>query len=190
MNSRLKTIVTLLTLILVFASLAMIAVNCSRSLDSSPGTAGENPVVGTNIGNLAPDFHLQSLDGEAVSLSGLRGRPVLLNFWASWCGPCRSEMPFLQEIFDDGKWADEGLAILAVNIGESPVTVKEFLMVNRLSLPVLLDVKQDVAQQYNTRNIPMTFFIGKDGIIRDRVIGAFPDKSEIEKRLTGSIVEK
>ena len=138
--------------------------------------------------SLAPDFQLQDLDGRAVSLSGLRGKPVILNFWATWCGPCRDEMPFIQEIFENKEWSDKGLVILAVDIGESPSTVKEFLESYGLSFQVLLDSEQSVAKNYNIRGIPTTFFIDKDGIIQDMKIGAFTSKAEIEQRLINSIV--
>ena len=88
---------------------------------------------GTQVGNRAPGFQLNNLDGQSVSLSDFRGSPVLLNFWATWCGPCRFEMPFIQEIFEDKVWTDKGLKILAVDIGESPSDVKEFLNSNGFS---------------------------------------------------------
>ncbi|MFC1929588.1 TlpA family protein disulfide reductase [Chloroflexota bacterium] len=189
MNRKLVGVISMMAIVLLLASLALVAVNCSRSLKTSAETA-DGSVSGTNIGNLAPDFQMQSLSGEDVSLQSFRGRPVLLNFWASWCGPCRVEMPFLQGIFDDREWSSKGLVILTVNIGESSDTVKKFMEANQLSLPVVLDRDQKVAREYNIRAIPTTFFIDENGIIRDRVIGAFPNKSEIEKRLSNSIIEE
>ena len=147
------------------------------------------PTQAPVVGGLAPDFQLQDLDGRAVSLSGFRGKPVILNFWATWCGPCRDEMPFIQEIFENKEWSDKGLVILAVDIGESPSTVKEFLENYGLSFQVLLDIEQSVAKNYNIRGIPTTFFIDKDGIIQDMKIGAFSSKAEIEQRLINSIVK-
>ena len=189
---RLLRIISVTVLVSLLAALVLLNTQCSPASTSSPKPAtGDKPVTtGTNIGNLAPDFELQSLDGETVSLSGLRGKPVLINFWASWCGPCREEMPFLQEILEGKKWSSKGLLILTVNIAEPPITVKRFMKVNQLSLPVLLDNDRNVAQEYNIRGIPATFFVDKSGIIRDRVIGAFPNKSAIEKRLINSIIEK
>ena len=140
------------------------------------------PAQGTRVGNLAPDFRLQSLDGQATSLSDLQGKPVLINFWATWCRPCVSEVPYIQEVYEE--WSGKGLVVLAINIGESPSKVKEFLQSYNLSFPVLLDTKQDVAQKYNIRGIPTTFFIDKDGIIQDLRIGAFSSKAEIERSLS------
>jgi len=146
-------------------------------------SSGTEVAQGPQVDKLAPDFQLQTLDGQAVSLGDFRGNPVLLNFWATWCGPCRFEMPFIQEIFEKKEWSDTGLVILAIDIGESPSEVKEFMENYDLSFPVLLDTNQDVALKYNIRAIPTTFFIDKDGIIQDIKVGAFSGKTEIEKRL-------
>ena len=176
MNRGLK-IISAIILLLVF--LPGLVSGCS----ANPATP-QAPVTGS----LAPDFQLQNLDGQAVSLNDLRGKPVMVNFWATWCGPCRDEMPLIQEIFEDKEWSDKGLVILAVDIGESLSTVKEFVESYGLSFQVLLDSEQGVAKNYNIRGIPATFFIDKDGIIQDMQIGAFTSKAEIEQRLVNSIV--
>jgi peroxiredoxin len=131
-----------------------------------------------NVGQKAPDFELQNLNGQAVSLKDLQGKAVLLNFWATWCGPCRGEMPFLEEIYQE--WSDEKFVLLSVNIGEGSSQVKDFLQSNGLTLPVLLDTRQVVAEQYYITAIPTTFFIDKDGIIQYKVVGSFRDKESIE----------
>ena len=164
----LKEIVgVVLTLILVSG---LVVAGCS------PGTT-----QGVQVGNPAPDFQLQDLDGQPVALSNLRGKAVLLNFWATWCPPCRREMSYIQEIYDE--WPEEWLVVLAINIGESASKVREFIQNYGLSFPVLLDTKEDVAQKYNIRGIPTTFFIDKDGIIRVKIVGAFPSKAAIERNL-------
>ena len=142
-------------------------------------TGGSEPIA--TVGEAAPNFELQNLDGQSISLSSLKGKPVLVNFWATWCGPCVSEMPYLQEIHED--WSDSGLMVLAINWGESASEVEQFLQAHNLSLPVLLDTKNVVAPKYGIRYIPTTFFIDKDGIVRNKVIGAFPSKAAIESRL-------
>ena len=165
----------LMTIVLIILTSGLLITGCS---------AGSNQ-EGTQIGSSAPDFRLQNLDGQAVSLSDLRGKPVMLNFWATWCPPCRSEMPFLQQIYEE--WSDKGLVLLAIDIGEGPSQIKEFLEANNLSLPVLLDSDKSVAQRYNITGIPATFFIDKDGIIQEKIIGAFPSKGAIEKYLNSII---
>lgn len=143
-------------------------------------TGDSEPSVAT-VGEAAPNFELQNLDGQSISLSSLKGKPVLINFWATWCKPCVSEMPYIQEIHEER--SDTGLMVLAINIGDSSTEVEEFLQNYNLALPVLLDTKDVVAPKYGIRYIPTTFFIDKDGIVRNKVIGAFPSKAAIESRL-------
>ena len=129
----------------------------------------------------APDFHLKNLDGQMVSLSEFRGKPVLINFWASWCQPCREEMPYLQQVYDE--WTGKGLVFLAIDIGETPATINKFFADNNLSLPVLLDTDKQVGQEYGITGIPETFLIDKNGIIRKKQVGAYPNKQAIENDL-------
>ena len=161
----------------------MLVITLVSVLTSGLVMAGCSPssAQGVEVGNLAPDFQLQNLDGQTVSLGNLQGKPVLINFWATWCPPCCSEMPYIQEIYEE--WSGKGLEVLAINIGESSSKAEEFMQSNDLSFTVLLDTKQDVAQRYNITGIPTTFFIDKDGIIQDKVIGAFQNKTQIENRL-------
>jgi len=163
---------TALKVILVITlSLGMLLAGCA-------GENSQNPW----IGKPAPEFQLNTLNGQSVSLSDLKGRPVLINFWATWCGPCRMEMPFLQQIYDE--WQGKGLVLLAINIGESPSQIAEFMQSQWLSLPVLLDGEGNIAVMYNVRAIPITFFIDRDGIIQDVKVGAFQSKAEIESSLS------
>ena len=156
-------------LLLVLAP-GLVAAGCSST--SSPGT---------RVGDQAPDFSLSALDGTDVSLSELRGNGVLLNFWASWCGPCRAEMPYLQQIHDE--WSYLGVVVLTVNLEESPTTVKKFMTENHLTFPVLLDTQAEVAKAYGVSAIPTTLLIDKDGIIKERKVGSFPNKAAIEDSL-------
>lgn len=151
---------------------------------SAPAPAKPAPEVAR-----APDFQLPGLEGQAVSLSSLRGHPVLLNFWATWCGACQAEMPYLQEVFEDKELTDQGLVIVAIDVGEASPEVKKFVQDNGLSFQVLLDTRGTVAASYGVSGIPMTFFIDKDGIIKDRNIGSFANKAEIEWRLIHSILK-
>lgn len=122
-------------------------------------------------GFLAPNFELQTLTGETIALSSLRGRPVIINLWASWCPPCQAEMPSFQQVYED--YHDKGVAILAINLTlqDREEDVRQFVLKNRLSFPVLLDSNGDVERQYSTRALPTTYFISAEGIIRERVIG-------------------
>ncbi len=168
---RIMALAAILAMVLAGSTIAL---GCSATL---------SPNRGAEIGNLAPDFQLNDLDGQPVSLGDFRGRPVLVNFWASWCPPCRAEMPFIQDTFADKKWADKGLVVLAVDIGESPLTVSEFVNNYGLTFPVLLDITKDVSLEYHVAAIPTTLLIDRDGIIQDIRIGAFSSKTEIEESL-------
>lgn len=143
---------------------------------------GCTPSQGIGVGNLAPDFQLDSLDGQTVSLSDLRDKPVLINFWTTWCSPCRMEMPYLQQVYEE--WSGKELVLLAINIGESSSQIGEFMRSQGLSLPVLLDIEGDIAQRYNIQYIPSTFFIDKNGIIQAVKVGQFSSVAEIESHLS------
>ncbi|MDD5591606.1 MAG: redoxin domain-containing protein [Dehalococcoidales bacterium] len=134
------------------------------------------------VGEPAPNFILPDLNGQSVSLSDFDGKPVLINFWNTGCPPCRKEMPYLQEIYDYDIYHE--LILLTINIGESATKVQGFLEDNHLSLPVLLDSDGAVTMKYGMPGIPTTFFVDREGILRDKVIGGFPNKSSIESRLS------
>jgi peroxiredoxin len=132
------------------------------------GVAGLNSGGGDlgdliEVGDAADDFSLNDLDGNLVTLSDFRGRPVMLNFWATWCLPCRVEMPELQQALHD--YQDENLVVLAINQQESPEAVEEFFEEFDLSLTPLLDSEGTVGQRYRMLNLPGTVFINPDGQI-------------------------
>jgi peroxiredoxin len=116
----------------------------------------------------APDFTLNNMNGQQVSLSDYRGQKVFLNFWASWCPPCRQEMPYMQKLHEE---YGEEVVILAVNVGESKSTAANFMMQNDLSFPVLLDNDKDTARNYLVRGIPSSYFLDQDGIIKEKIVG-------------------
>lgn len=117
----------------------------------------------------ALDFKLKDLNGKDVSLSDYKGKSVFLNFWASWCPPCKAEMPDIEKLYQQTK--DSDLVILAVNIGEDKTTAKSFMESNKYSFTVLLDSSQNIAAQYNIAAIPTSFFIDKEGNIVSTIKG-------------------
>jgi peroxiredoxin len=125
------------------------------------------------IGHPAPLFTLPTLADDELALADLHGRPVVLNFWASWCGPCRAEMPELQRLHD--RLGEAGVVVLGVNQGESPETAAAFLQALDLNFPVALDQRTGVSQQYLVNSLPTTFFIDRDGVIRNTFIGPMSD---------------
>ena len=111
----------------------------------------------------APDFTLPDPDGRQKSLSDWRGQPVLLNFWATWCGPCEVEMPALQAAYNEHQ--ADGLVVLAVNTGEDFHTASQFIQANGFTLPVALDPDQTISNLLNVRGLPTSLFIQRDGTI-------------------------
>lgn len=134
---------------------------------SPPQTVSGPPAVG----QAAPDFTLNDLGGQPFTLSALRGKVVIVNFWATWCPPCRAEMPSMELLHRE--LADEGLVMLAVNIEkEGRQSVPRFLATGSHTFPVLLDDQEVVQKRYGVYKFPESFVIRKDGVIDDKVIGA------------------
>ena len=145
------------------------------SLTLSPKTS-----VGPEIGNVAPDFTLQTTDGQSITLSKFRGKTVLLNFWVSSCPACVTEMPYFQTVFDEQ--TNEELAIVAINCGESSQTVQSTVDSLRLTIPMLLDPDGKVCADYK-RGAPTTFIIDGNGIIKAIKDDAFQSSEEIMNML-------
>lgn len=133
----------------------------------------------------APDFTLKNLEGQEVSLKQLRGKLVLLNFWATWCGPCRIEKPTLEKLYQEFK--DKGLVILAVSIdqGDSLQVVRAYYEKYGYSYGALLDSEMEVARLYGVRAIPASYLIDREGYILGIVLGAnLWDKDGARKLIT------
>ncbi|MDQ0338924.1 peroxiredoxin [Caldalkalibacillus uzonensis] len=127
--------------------------------------------VGLAYGDIAPDFKLATLSGEEITLSDLRGKKVILNIWASWCPPCRAEMPDMQQFYEE--YQDE-VEILAVNLFESEASlesVKRFVEEYELTFPVLLDENSEVAAKYQALTIPTSYVIDSNGVIQHKMVG-------------------
>ena len=125
----------------------------------------------TTIGSMAPDFRLVDLEGDEVHLADLRGRPVIVNFWASWCGPCVEEFPLLREAAEEN--VDGGLVVLGIVYQDRFETARSFMERNGGSWQALMDPEQRVATAYKIFAPPETFFIGRDGRIVARHFGQF-----------------
>lgn len=140
-------------------------------------------------GFAAPDFTLETLEGEEITLSDLRGKAVVVNLWASWCPPCRAEMPALQAAYE----ADHarGLEILAVNMTyqDREQDARNFVDDFGLTFTIPLDRDGTVARQYLLRALPSTFFIGPDGVIRKVVIGGPMSEATIRTTVSEMLEE-
>ncbi len=140
-------------------------------------------------GFAAPDFTLELLGGGTVTLSDLRGKVVVINLWASWCPPCRAEMPAIEAVYQANK--DKGLEVLAVNTtyqdGEAQAAafVREF----GLSFPIPLDRSGDVSRLYLLRALPSTFFVDRQGVIRKVIIGGPMSEATLESTVQGLLQE-
>ncbi|HKY63036.1 MAG TPA: TlpA disulfide reductase family protein [bacterium] len=141
-------------------------------------TLFHRPETGPKIGAGAPDFTLPGRDGKPVSLASFRGRPVLLNFWATWCGPCQQEMPSLEALYQ--RYKDRGFVILGVSLDEEgwPV-VEDFLKRVPVDFPLLLDSAQAVSDAYQIYRIPETYLIDAEGKIVDKFVGPQDYNQEI-----------
>ncbi len=121
-------------------------------------------------GQQAPDFELPMLNGEVVHLDDYKGKVVLLNIWATWCSPCREEMPSMEKLYQELK--DQAFEILAVSIdSQGDGAVASFVKRHNLTFPILLDRKGQTGRLYNTTGVPETFIIDKNGAIVTKVIG-------------------
>lgn len=122
-------------------------------------------------GQVAPDFRLRDMNGQMVSLSDFRGKVVLLNFWATWCGPCRVEMPAMEELYR--QYSRKDFEILAVSTDAQGVAVtRPFQQENKLTFPILHDADFRVGLSYGARTLPMTFMVDRNGIVRQQIFGA------------------
>jgi len=124
---------------------------------------GESEVRIPGVTEKAPDFSLAALEGGETALFDLRGRPVMLNFWATWCGPCRIEMPLFSRMYDQNR--DQGLLVLGIDVQETPALTRPFVKEVGVSFPIVLDTDGQVATLYRVRGLPTTFFISPDGTL-------------------------
>jgi len=157
-----------------WVALSMLAVLAMLSWGSS-GCGTALPVA-PQEGAQAPGFTLSTLDGGTVELDELKGQPVLVNFWATWCRYCRDQMPFLQAAFEE---KGQEMKFIAINIGESSDKVQQYAEDEGLGFTMALDPDGTAANAYNIRPIPATFFIDEQGIIKYIRIGAFMSQAEL-----------
>ena len=176
----------LVVIIIILVVLIILALKPSadeQATEEDPNTlggfAGSTPQTLTNeeteeeTAELAKDFELQALTGEMVSLSDYKGKPFLVNFWATWCPPCVQEMPLLQEISDE--YADE-LVVLAVNGGDSMELIQTFADAYSYTLTFLVDPENSLSVKYGVRGFPTSFFIDSDGYIQATYIGMMDEE--------------
>lgn len=164
-------------------SVAVLSAGClgSRGFQSESSAPGVGtPPVGAKVGMPAPDFTLTALEGTTVRLSDLRGRPVMVNFWASWCPPCKEEMPGFEQVWR--KVRGEGVMFLGIS-REDASTIRDFVTKGGYDWTFLLDPEDRAYKSYQVTGFPESYFVDKEGILRDKVIGPMT-VDMLEKRLS------
>jgi len=165
-------------LITLAAGFAWIFVSADTS---GASTSGQIPAP--QQGFLAPDFELKTIADESVKLSDLRGQAVLVNLWATWCPPCRAEMRSIENMYQEYK--GDGFIVLAVNMTyqDNPSAVMPFVNERGLTFPILLDKTTGVANAYQLRSLPSSYFIRRDGVISEVVIGGPMSEALLRTRI-------
>lgn len=141
----------------------------------------DGSTIGNKIGFTAPDFTLPTVDKREISLSDYRGRPVILNFWATWCGPCRYELPAFKAFSE--KYSEEEVVVIAVNTQDDPDSAVGYARADGMKYVIPVDPRGTVASMYNVRGLPTTFYISETGVITSIKIGPFLSIDEMEDRL-------
>ena len=167
-------IISIAIIAIVIVSIAVIELRKPRQ---SP-ISNSDKNVGISIGKTAPDFELKDLSGKSVKLSDFRGKNVVLNFWASWCPPCREEMPEFQRIHNENKGE---LVVVGVNLQESKENAESFVEKLGITFPILLDPNAQVKDMYNVFTQPVTYFIDVNGKIVDKKFGPLTSEEINEK---------
>jgi peroxiredoxin len=141
-------------------------------LDANPvatvADPGVDPAVGPGVGRMAPDFTLQTLDGGTFRLSEQRGKPVVLNFWATWCGPCQNELPAVQKA---AAHFGNDVVFVGVDQGEKAEIVQTFVDKLGLTFTIPMDADGAVGYDYNVQGLPTTFFIDRNGVVKSLWMG-------------------
>jgi len=150
--------------------------------------AASNPISGAQ--DAAHGFTLPDINGKKVSLSEFKGKVVILNFWATWCGPCRAEMPSLNKLYIALK--DKGLAVIAISVDTSEKTVRPFIKEQKLSFPVLMDKDKAVSfDEYGIFGLPTTFLIDRNGMIVEKIPGEREwDTPQMKGKIIGLLGER
>ncbi|WP_034764376.1 peroxiredoxin family protein [Rossellomorea vietnamensis] len=142
---------------------------------------------GLTKGDRAPDFTLTTLDGEEVKLSDYQGKKVILNFWATWCPPCKAEMPHMEQYYEKNA-KKENVEILAVNLtsqDDGEKAVQQFVDGYELTFPILMDEKGDIGDEYRAFTIPTTYMIDTNGLIQHKIVG--PMNEEMMGKMVGGM---
>ena len=173
--------------------LVVFSTSCDPTYSDSSVDPASNVVLvqdrtGVKIGGPAPDFELWNLENQPMTLSGHRGRVIMLNFWATWCGPCRVEMPAMEQLYH--VFGRKDCEILAISTdAQGPSVTRPFRDDMRLTFPILHDSDFRVGVTYGTRTLPMTFLVNRHGIITHRIFGARDWFSPEAKQMIQTLIQ-
>jgi peroxiredoxin len=162
--------------LLTFALLSLLFLSPLGGSAAKQGSTPPGKPISLKAGVVAPDFTLKTPQGKSLPLRSFRGKPVLINFWATWCGPCVEEIHILQQIAKE--WSGKGLVVLGINQGESAGKVAGFVQRYGITFPVVMDEDQDVARLYSVRYMPTSVLLDKDGVIQAVAFGGFDTKEK------------
>ncbi|WP_100402427.1 thiol-disulfide oxidoreductase ResA [Bacillus sp. FJAT-42315] len=129
------------------------------------------------VGDEAPDFVLTDLSGEKHQLSDYKGKGVFLNFWGTWCAPCKEEMPHMETVSKEFK--DQGVEVLAVNVGDSELQTKNFAKQYGLTFPIAIDTTKEVEKAYGVSRLPATYMINAEGKVEEIVVGGLVKEEQV-----------
>ena len=175
-----RNIVVFAVMVVVIAGLLLLV----RFRQALPGVAPARNAAASSPGHSAPDFDLKDLQGNEIKLSSLRGKAVVLNFWATWCAPCKQEVPWFVEM--QKRYGSQGLQIVGISIDDDPKDVVKFAAENAINYPILFG-QEKVANEYGgIEYLPTTFYIDRNGVVLDRVYGQ-PEREEIEQKIKRAI---
>ncbi|HEX7833167.1 MAG TPA: TlpA disulfide reductase family protein [Thermoanaerobaculia bacterium] len=187
----------------IVLALSLVAVACKRSEQAATETTGSTPAstttkaqtrgpqppvqIGTEVGATMPEYSATMLDGSKFDLAAKRDKVVLLNVWATWCGPCRFEIPELQRLHNE--YAAKGLEVVGVSVDESGVeAVKEFVDKEKMTYPVALDPEGKIATLLQTSVLPTTVLIGKDGrVLWKKAMVVTENDPELKKAIESAL---
>jgi peroxiredoxin len=165
-----------IALTLIGAGLVAIGIASYALINASPGAAQNDfSAIPTEVNYAAPDLTLTNLDGKTVALKDYRGSVVLVNLWATWCPPCREEMPTLQVFYE--KYKNDGFVLLAINQEEPRDVVAPFVEEYGLTFPIWLDLNYEAETKFNTMNLPSSYVIDRGGIVRLMWVGGVSEKN-------------
>ena len=170
---------------LLVAVAVLVAIGTRGAIGGSDGTEAL-------IGKQAPDFSLKTVDDREVMLSALRGRVVVVDFWATWCPPCRESLPHIQKLSEDKALAGRGLKVLAINDREGKGNIEPFLKENNYTFTVPMDTEGNTKEAYLAQGIPITVVVGRDGTVKAVVEGYAGDESakQVDEAVESALKEK